>query len=149
MDLSNHAAKSGQSGFSLIEVLIAVIILSIGLLGLASLQLAGTKNNQDAYYRSQATMLANDIADRMRANRDSARNGDYETGLGDSAPGGGSIAAQDLTAWKDRLDDVLPAGQGAIDLGSDNTVEIIIQWDERVADESGDNTIQFRTDTRL
>jgi type IV pilus assembly protein PilV len=57
-----------QSGFSLIEILIAIVIASIGLLGLASMQATGLKNNQSAYQRSQATVLAYDYADRMRAN---------------------------------------------------------------------------------
>jgi len=57
-----------NKGFTLIEILIAVVILAIGLLGLAGLQAKGLKNNQSAYYRSQATYLAYDIADRIRAN---------------------------------------------------------------------------------
>lgn len=57
-----------HAGFTLIEVLIAMLILTIGLLGLAALQATSLKNNQSAYYRSQATQLAYDIADRMRVN---------------------------------------------------------------------------------
>lgn len=57
-----------NTGFTLIEVLIAVVILAGGLLGLAVLQAASLKNNQSAYNRSQATQLAYDMADRVRAN---------------------------------------------------------------------------------
>lgn len=57
-----------NSGFTLIEVLIAVVLLAGGLLGLAALQAASLKNNQSAYNRSQATQLAYDMADRIRAN---------------------------------------------------------------------------------
>ena len=60
-----------QSGFSLIEVLISIVIASIGLLGLAGMQATGLKNNHSAYQRSQATVLAYDLADRMRANMSS------------------------------------------------------------------------------
>lgn len=59
-----------QTGTSLLEVLIAVVILSIGLLGLAGLQVAGLRVNQGAMQRSQATMLAYDVLDRMRSDRD-------------------------------------------------------------------------------
>ena len=57
-----------NTGFTLIEVLIAMIILAVGLLGLAGLQATSLRNNQSAYNRSVATQLAYDIADRMRAN---------------------------------------------------------------------------------
>lgn len=57
-----------HNGFTLIEVLIAMMLLAVGLLGLAALQAHSLKNNQSAYYRSQATQLAYDIADRMRVN---------------------------------------------------------------------------------
>ena len=61
-----------QRGTTLIEVLIALIVLSIGLLGLALLQVTSVQSNHSAYYRSQATVLAHDLADRMRANRTAA-----------------------------------------------------------------------------
>ena len=57
-----------NTGFTLIEVLIAMLVLAVGLLGLAGLQATSLKNNQSAYNRSQATQLAYDMADRMRAN---------------------------------------------------------------------------------
>ena len=57
-----------QAGFTLIEILIAMIILAFGLLGLAGLQAAGLQQNQNSQYRSQATALAYDLADRIRAN---------------------------------------------------------------------------------
>lgn len=57
-----------QIGFTLVEVLIAVVILAAGLLGLAALQATALGFNQSAYYRSQATQLAYDMADRMRSN---------------------------------------------------------------------------------
>lgn len=56
------------AGFTLLEVLVAVVVLSIGLLGLASLQVNGLRFNHSAYLRSQATALAYELADRMRAN---------------------------------------------------------------------------------
>lgn len=60
--------KNRETGFSLLEVLIAIVVTSIGLLGLAAMQATGLRNNHSAYHRSQATVLAYDIADRMRSN---------------------------------------------------------------------------------
>lgn len=67
-------------GVSLIEVLIAMLVLAIGLLGLAALQAQGLKFNNDAYFRSQATILAQDIMDRMRVNRDHSLAANYLVG---------------------------------------------------------------------
>ncbi|HHH48248.1 MAG TPA: type IV pilus modification protein PilV [Gammaproteobacteria bacterium] len=57
------------AGFTLIEILIALVIFSIGLLGLAGMQLRGAEGTNTAYFRSQATLLANDMAERIHANR--------------------------------------------------------------------------------
>ena len=58
-----------QMGFTLVEVLVAVFVLAIGILGMAGMQAVGVRESQNTYYRTQADMLANDIIDRMRANR--------------------------------------------------------------------------------
>ena len=73
-------------GFTLIEALVALVVLSIGLLGVAALQLASLQANYGASQRTQATFLAQDIVDRMRANRDAAVAGDYDIDFGDAAP---------------------------------------------------------------
>lgn len=57
----------GQRGFSLIEVLITVLVVSVGMLGLAALQLASIKNTNSAFLRTQATLATADLIDRMRA----------------------------------------------------------------------------------
>ena len=59
-------------GFTLIEILVAVLVLALGLIGLAALQATGIKNVQTAYNRSQAVHLAQDMADRIRANTSAA-----------------------------------------------------------------------------
>jgi type IV pilus assembly protein PilV len=61
-----------QTGFSLIEVLVAMLVLAIGLLGLAALQTQGMRFNHDAYVRTSATSLAYDIVEKMRINRDNS-----------------------------------------------------------------------------
>lgn len=65
------------TGFTLLEVLVALVVTSIGLLGLASLQANGLRDNHGAYLRSQAAYIASDIADRMRSNLDAAAAGNY------------------------------------------------------------------------
>lgn len=62
-------AAKRSAGFSMIEVLIAVLILAIGLLGVAALQMASLDQGQESYFRSQATALADDLAGRIRSNR--------------------------------------------------------------------------------
>jgi len=71
--------RKGQHGFTLIEILVTLVILAIGLLGMASLQLNGLRSNQSAYLKSQASLLAYDMADRMRLNSDRAIAGDYNS----------------------------------------------------------------------
>ena len=66
------------AGFTLLEVLVALVVLSIGLLGLSGLQTSSLRNNHAAFLRSQATLLKTDIIDRMRANRESATAGAYD-----------------------------------------------------------------------
>ncbi len=68
----------GSGGFSLVEVMVAMLVLSIGLIGVASLQLTGLHSNQTALIRSQATILASDIIDRMRANPQGVLDDEYD-----------------------------------------------------------------------
>lgn len=63
-----------QAGFSMIEVLVAVLVLSVGLLGMAALMASSMRNNQSANFRTQATNLAYDYIDMMRANITNAPN---------------------------------------------------------------------------
>lgn len=70
---TDHFAR----GFTLIEILIALVIFSIGLLGLAGMELRGSEGTNTAYFRSQATLLANDMAERMHANRGGVDNDAY------------------------------------------------------------------------
>lgn len=125
-----------QTGATLIEVLISVIILSIGLLGLAGLQATSIKSNQSSFYRSQATVLANDIADRMRSNRDAAIANEYKIDFPESSKNNkvtGTLAQQDLADWQNNLASTLPSGTAKI-VFENKLTTIIIRWDDSRGD---------------
>ena len=144
--------KALQSGFTLIEILVAIVILSIGLLGVASLQVQGLKNNQSAYLRTQAAILAYDMADRMRTNPSEADTyADFDT-LGvvppdpqcisnDAGCSAQNLAFTDLFEWAERLNGteesaiLLPDAQGTIDLNDDGVFIITVSWNETSWDE--------------
>lgn len=124
------------SGFTLLEVLVAIFILTIGLLGLASLQIAGTRNTNSAYMRSQASVLAYDLADRIRANRI----GDYITPLPNGTQrnaclsttgcSADNMAENDIFEWQNAIATALPLGSGTVSLNS-GVYTLSITWDDR------------------
>lgn len=79
-----------QAGFSLIELLVSLLILTFGLLGLAALQARATNAEFESYQRSQAVMLANDMVERIRTNR---ANMGYFKAISNAADGTGYIGA--------------------------------------------------------
>jgi type IV pilus assembly protein PilV len=113
------------AGFTLIEVLIAMLVLAVGLLGLAALQATSLKNNQSAYNRSQATQLAYDMADRIRANNTATALAVYTTILPSAATTqadctsvsttctAADMATNDLKEWDTTLK-TLPSGEGIV-----------------------------------
>ena len=121
-------------GFTLVEVLVALVVLSVGLLGIAGLQLTSLKANHGSATRTQAVYLAYDIIDRMRANPTAALNHDYDIALGDTASGG-TVAGDDKVAWRQNIARFLPAGSieptGSVALdAATNMLTVIIQWDD-------------------
>ncbi len=130
--------KNKNRGISLIEVLVTVLILSFGMLGLAGLQAVSMRGNNTAYERTQATYIANEMIDRMRANRSGALNGDYELALADDAVDVdvGGIAEDDLKDWLSQLA-LLPEGDGTIDCVTASPVCVVTaRWlNDRVAGE--------------
>lgn len=127
-----------SQGFTLIEVLVAIVVLAIGLLGMAGLQALGLQNNNTAYLRSQATFLAYELADRMRANN-AAGNGYYSTVTGtEGSPNtdcGANVCNQlemsqyDIYHWQQSINEYLPMGKGTV--SRDGLIHtIIISWDD-------------------
>jgi type IV pilus assembly protein PilV len=143
-------------GFTLVEVLVSLVILSIGLLGIAKLMLFSSHSNDSAYLRSQATDLAYEMLDNMRANTAQAivPLGSYITPLTAAATDPGftcvaaaacaNLALYDVYQWKLRLNansglvpaGALPNGQGSVTTAvaaGQTTITIIVQWDDSVA----------------
>ena len=129
------------NGFTLLEVMIALLILSIGLLGLAALQATSLKINHGALLRTQATFLTYDMMDRLRANRTAALAGQCDIAMG-ATISGTSMCADDVTDWQDNfVGALLPSGQGLIDCSTTaNVCVVTVQWDEG---RQGGSTITF------
>lgn len=108
------------------EVLVTVVILSIGLLGIAGLQATALRNNHSAYLRTQATLLSYDIADRMRANMVAVGSGSYNipnaTSVASCSTEAGcstdQMAQNDAWQWRQSIALLLPQGVGTVCLDS-------------------------------
>lgn len=140
--------RNRSAGFSLIEVLIALVILSVGTLGIAAMMAVSVRSKNSAYIRAQANDLAYTILDRMRANRATALQHGYDIHLGAMpvGPPSGSclgidadcspsqIAGLDLLQWKSSLAETLPSGDGSVRTvrqGQLTEVAITVQWNDR------------------
>jgi len=140
-----HTQGKHQYGFTLLEVLIALLILSIGLLGLAALQTTGLRSNQMASMRTLATEAAYDITDRMRANPIGVEANKYVISLSDTTdPSATDPALIDLNEWRE-LVQRLPGGASEITqcdtaTGCDGLTHIItVYWDEARTGATGTN----------
>lgn len=100
---------AAQRGFTLVEILVTLVLISVGLLGIAALQLTTLRGNQDSYVRSQASVLAGDILDRMRVNPFDFRDGLYSVDFNDEGDDA-TAAGVDLEAWQAAIDQTLPGG---------------------------------------
>jgi type IV pilus assembly protein PilV len=132
MTLILSTSMARARGFTLVEALVALVVLSIGLLGIASMQLSSLRWNHGASMRSQATLLAYDIVDRMRANQIAANAGEYDMALG-TTPTGATVARSDLIRWKEGLVRTLPDGDGSVTrqlVGTTMTYVITVQWND-------------------
>ena len=135
-------------GVGLIEVLVAVLVLAIGLLGVAAMQATALRNSQSSLERSQGVMHVYTILDAMRANPNAARAGTYNMGMTCAVPGAGNLVANDKRAWIDMLQQNLGAtacGQVAC---AGNLCTISVRWDDSRGT-SGSSTQTFSTTTRI
>lgn len=118
------ASRMNQRGASLLEVLVSMAILAIGLLGQAALQVTSLQRNQSALQRSQATLLAYDLVDRMRSSRSATLEGRYDNGS----------EHPDRTGWDDAVARIFgPTARGTVER-DEAVVNITVSWDDRRAD---------------
>ena len=146
-----------QAGFSMVEVMVALVVLAVGMLGIAGVYVTTLRSSGSAISRMQAVNLAGDMADRIRANR--FGRADYENANGvendcvdDMDCTAAEMAQNDVFLWQQQIDDLLPgAPQGTVDftLGvpgppktPDNYV-ITVSWKEPGSGEGDDNRLSY------
>lgn len=131
-----------SEGFTLVEVLVSVLVLGIGVLGLAGLQRVGISAGYSALQRSQASWLAGEMADLLRANPEAARSGAYDTTFADVAggcprPTGSTRAQLDLNQWQADVCETLGGtGSGSVQVirsGNLYSALIAVRWNDRRA----------------
>ena len=144
--MPKHFFKSRQNGSSLIEVLVTMIIISLGLLGQAGLMSVSSKANNSAFMRSQATLLAYDILERLRLNRALAVAGNFNVNYATSGSDpsdsvtGTAIQNNELRDWKTNIEQALSSGDGQVSVDGNGNVTINIRWSE-VAKGAADGSI--------
>ena len=134
-----------QKGFSLIESMISLVVISIGLLGIASLQYTALTQNSSSFWHSQAVLMAHDMSDRVRANM--GEEDDY-VGIDTSKAYASScidvdcspanLVPADATEWK-TLVETLPSGRGIIREPVAALVDIVVMWDDESTGATGTN----------
>lgn len=144
------AGRAG--GFSLLEVMIAVVVTSVGLLGIASLQLFALRTQNNAYLRGQATQINHDMLERLRADCAGALSGAYDIAFG-AVPGGADLPSQELTSWRE-LVARLPAGEGAVQVTNGGAATIRLRWNDARGDAGAENPaagalLEFAETTRV
>jgi type IV pilus assembly protein PilV len=129
-------------GFTLIETMVALLVISVGMIGVAALHGQALSASGTAIRRSLAVGLASDIADRIRVNRGAqlAYEGAASDNNCDDPTGGGGVdcspaqmAAHDLFLWQTQVAQTLPGGTGAVDVDNatnPTTYAVTVSWDE-------------------
>jgi type IV pilus assembly protein PilV len=143
--------RTKQGGATLIEILVAVLILSFGMLGMSALQIRALQGNQSSIQRSQATMLSYYIMDAMRVDRESAKGGDYNTNsgfvCGSVGITGSGLAKDTLRNWLDSTDAAM-GGDASLTCGSvacDGNYQctVRIKWDDTKAGGQGNQQVEL------
>lgn len=139
------ARRSHQTGVSLIEVLVSIVIIAIALFGTAMLQMSAMRLGQGGVLRSHAVFLAQDIAERMDANAAGAVAGSYVVAPSTTAPAVDvtcqaagctqtELAAYDISQWANTVAGALPQSSWSITqttAGNPSTYVIVVGWIDR------------------
>ncbi|ODU13883.1 MAG: type IV pilus modification protein PilV [Thiobacillus sp. SCN 64-35] len=145
--------KPSQSGFTLLEILIAIVVLSLGMLGLAGLQAATLRNNQIAYYRAIAVQQTYDMADRIRANQAGVAAGAYDnlTAVTPADPDcvanvctPANMAVADHSQWNTNNARMLPGGSGTVTTVGGGAFDIAVNWNENTEQGGGGQQMIMR-----
>jgi len=154
MKKTNFKIIRAQDGLSLIEVLVTVIVMAVGLLGLAALQNVSTKLIYDSYLRTQSAILANDMFDRIRANPnelyalDIGQIPDQATCVSDGTDANFSctpreVVEADLYHWHRNATAIFPDATLQIS-EDDGDYNVRFSWEDRYEnDEADDEAQQF------
>jgi type IV pilus assembly protein PilV len=140
-----------QTGFTLLEVLVTMVVVGLGLLGQAALMAQSSKSNNSAYYRTQASLLASDYLERMRINLINAMANCYDTPIVGTPTCTTTIQGFERTDWLNNVSSMLPGGQATVTTTTNNVV-ITISWTELSKGASttgGAITTTFTTDSTL
>jgi type IV pilus assembly protein PilV len=143
----NIKHRQSSRGFSLVEILIALVILGVGLLGLVGLQVSSLHASDGAYLRTQASILAYNLFDRMRANVDQAKASAYDRALDDAVEttnlncvgasascSASQLAEWDLAQWMEQVTAELPEGTASVTttaVNGNSQVTVTLQWLQR------------------
>jgi type IV pilus assembly protein PilV len=145
--------RRSAAGFTLVEVLVALVVMAVGLLGIAGLYVEGLRAGRTAVYRSTAVNLASDMADRIRSNPEGSYAGNGP-GLEGGCVNGGvdcdpdTLAADDWSRWLADLEERLPVGATAEiardDLAPVTQYRITVGWPEIGQEEPVSYTLAVR-----
>ena len=152
---------NNSKGFTIIEVLVSMVILSVGVLGLGLLQIASMQNTHGGYLKSKATILAYDMVDSMRANNPAVTAGNYILALTQATPVAVDcyglqancttlqMATSDLNRWRNVIGIYLPAGSGqvnTVDIAGTTQVTVAVTWVDPYSAASGPEQLVLVTE---
>ncbi len=141
MFLGKHKYRNRQSGISMIESLISLVVISVGLLGIAAMQITSLKQASSAQFHSQAVWFNYEMTDRILANNGAFdqyvgidTDNHYEMDCQNNACSPAQMVQADAEQWKNMVSS-LPDGRGVISQTAANTLTVSVYWDDN-SDES-------------
>ena len=145
--------RAFSNGASLIEILVALLVVSMGVLGMAAMQIRALKGNHSSMQRTQAVMMSYYILDAMRVDKDSAKGLDYNTGspiCDPAAVTGSTLAKVNLKHWIESLKVTVGNTSelttcGSVTCGSTGQCTVQVIWDDARAGGMGSQVVETQT----